>query len=326
MQKFGIAFAGFRHDHIYALYDLASKKEALEIVGAWEENAAARQKAKSKNIRITYPSFDAVLADTRVDIVAIGSYYGARGEMAIRALEAGKHVIADKPLCTRIEELDRIRALAKQKGLTVGLMLDLRDNGNVRCAMELIARGEIGRINNIRFNGQHPLLFGVRPAWYFEKGKHGGVINDIAIHGIDLARIFTDAEVDRVVGARCWNFYARECPDFRDSAQLVLQMSDGCGVIADVSYASPDSHGYALPSYWSFELNGERGMLCFSFSSEGVTAYLNGDTAPRIFPPIAPESDYLDAFLQDIGACGAYTDRILAVTEQTLLIQAAAKE
>jgi len=325
MKSLGIAFAGFRHDHIYALHARASQKAGLKIVGCWEEDPESIQRARNKNICMSYPSFDALLADARVDIVAIGSYYGARGELAIRALEAGKHVIADKPLCTRLEELDRIRTLAKQKGLTVGLMLDLRDNGNVRCAMELIARGEIGRINNIRFNGQHPLLYGKRAGWYFEKGKHGGVINDIAIHGIDLARIFTDAEVDRVVGARCWNFYARECPEFCDSAQLLLQMSDGCGVIADVSYASPDSHGYTLPSYWSFELNGERGMLCFSFSSDGVTAYLNGETAPRIFPPVAPENDYLDAFLQDIGTCGAYTDRILAVTEQTLRVQRAAK-
>ena len=325
MKSLGIAFAGFRHDHVYILYDLASRKEGLEVVGCWEEDPESIQRAKKKNICMSYPSFDALLADARVDIVAIGSYYGARGELAIRALEAGKHVIADKPLCTRLEELDRIRALAKQRGLSVGLMLDLRDNGNVLSAMELIKKGVIGRINNIRFNGQHPLLYGARPDWYFEKGKHGGVINDIAIHGIDLARIFTGADTERVIGARCWNFYARECPEFCDSAQLVLQMSDGCGVIADVSYASPDSHGYTLPSYWSFELNGERGMLCFSFSSEGVTAYLNGDTAPKIFPPIAPESDYLDAFLQDIGVCGVYTDQMLAVTEQTLRIQRAAR-
>ena len=326
MQKFGIAFAGFRHDHIYALYDLASQKEALEITGAWEENAAALQKAKSKNITITYPSFDAVLADTRVDIVAIGSYYGARGEMAIRALEAGKHVIADKPLCTEKRELERIRALAKEKQLSVGLMLDLRDNGNVVCASELIRRGVLGRINNIRFNGQHPLLFGVRPAWYFEKGKHGGVINDIAIHGIDLARIFTGADVDAVIGARCWNFYASAHPDFLDSAQFVVKMSDGCGVIADVSYALPDAHGYAMPTYWDFEICGERGVLRFSFSSDGVTAFLNGDREARVFPPIAPASDYLDAFLADIGACGAYTEQMLAVTEQTLLVQCAAKQ
>ncbi len=325
MQKLGIAFAGFRHDHIYALYDLAREKEGLEIVGAWEEDPASAQRAKQKNIEIGYASFDTLLADARVHIVAIGSYYGARGAMVIRALEAGKHVIADKPLCTKQEELERIRALAKKKGLSVGMMLDLGDNGNVLRAMELIERGTLGRINNIRFNGQHPLLFGVRPGWYFEKGKHGGVINDIAVHGIDLVRAFTGADVDTVIGARCWNFYAGAHPDFCDSAQLVLKMSDGCGVIADVSYASPDSHGYALPTYWSFEICGERGMLTFSFSSPGVTAFLNGDTKAQIFPPRVPTSDYLDAFLQDIGVCGAYTDRMLAVTEQTLWIQHAAK-
>jgi predicted dehydrogenase len=325
MPKWGVAFAGLRHDHIYALHALASQKAELEVLGCWEEDPASIQRAREKNVRIGYATFDELLRDDIVDVVAIGSYYGARGEMVIRALEAGKHVIADKPLCTEEKELERIRALAKQKGLSVGLMLDLADHANVLRAMELIKKGALGRINNIHFNGQHPLLFGVRPAWYFEKGKHGGVINDIAVHGIDLVRTITGADVARVIGARCWNFYAKAHPDFCDSAQLVLQMSDGCGVIADVSYASPDSYGYTLPSYWSFEIAGERGMLSFSFSSDGVRAYLNGDTVARVYPPVAPVSDYLDAFLQDIGTCGAYTDRMLAVTEQTLFIQRAAR-
>ncbi len=325
MQKLGIAFAGFQHNHIYALYDLASQKEKLEIVGGWEDDHESVHKAKQRNIKTSYDSFDALLADDRVNIVAIGSYYGARGAMAIRALEAGKHVIADKPLCIRVGELERIRELAKEKGLSVGMMLDLRDNGNVLTAMELIKRGTVGRINNIRFNGQHPLLYGVRPGWYFEKGKHGGVINDIAVHGIDLVRAFTKADVAEVIGARCWNFYAKDQTDFLDSAQLVLRMTDGCGVIADVSYASPDSHGYGLPTYWSFEIVGEYGMITFSFSSDGVTLLANGDTEARIFTPTAPTSDYLDAFLRDIGVCGEYTDRILHVTEQTLWIQRSAK-
>ena len=325
MKNSGIAFAGFRHDHVYSLYDLASKKKGLEIVGCWEEDPASIQKANQKNINISYASFDDLLADDRVDIVAIGNYYAARGAMAIRALAAGKHVIADKPLCTSLEELETIREFAKNKGLSVGLMLDLRDNGNVLRAMELINGGTIGHINNIRFNGQHPLLYGVRPGWYFEEGKHGGVINDIAVHGIDLVRAFTGADVASVIGARCWNFYAKEHPVFYDSAQFVLQMTNGCGVIADVSYASPDSHGYTLPTYWSFEVNGERGILSFSCASDGVTAFLNGDTQPRIYPPILPTSDYLDDFLQDIGVCGAYTDRTLAITEQTLWVQRSAK-
>ena len=67
-------------------------------------------------------------------------------------------------------------------------------------------------------------MYGRRPDWYFEKGKHGGVINDLAIHGIDLVRLFTDSDVEQVLSARSWNFYANEEPAFLDSAQFMLKM------------------------------------------------------------------------------------------------------
>jgi predicted dehydrogenase len=60
-----------------------------------------------------------MLDEVEVDIVAVGDYYGVRGERVIAALERGKHVIADKPLCTSLAELDRIEQLAAEKGLSV---------------------------------------------------------------------------------------------------------------------------------------------------------------------------------------------------------------
>ncbi|MEZ4683286.1 MAG: hypothetical protein R2932_54665 [Caldilineaceae bacterium] len=49
----------------------------------------------------------------------------------------------------------------------------------------LIRSGLIGEIHAINFGGQHPLMLDTRAAWYFEPGKHGGTINDIAIHAVD---------------------------------------------------------------------------------------------------------------------------------------------
>ena len=68
--------------------------------GAFEEDRDARQAAINRGIPCVYETFDALLADPAVEAVALGGCYADRGGMAIKALQAGKHVIADKPLCT----------------------------------------------------------------------------------------------------------------------------------------------------------------------------------------------------------------------------------
>ena len=109
-----IAFAGFRHGHIFSLYEAAKKHSDLILQGAWEVDPQAKAAAEKQGVTFTYDSFDALLQDDSVDIVAIGDYYGIRGNLAIRALEAGKHVIADKPLCTSLHEAKQIQELAEE--------------------------------------------------------------------------------------------------------------------------------------------------------------------------------------------------------------------
>ena len=190
-----IAFAGFRHGHIYALYNQClAASDIVEIAGAWEEDEAARAAAeKDHGVVFDGRSFDDLLADPTVDIIAVGDYYGRRGELCIRALEAGKHVIADKPICTDLGELELIESLAEKKGLKVGCMLSLRYSRYTAPAKEIISSGRLGEVTAVSFNGQHGLDYGSRPMWYFKKGKHGGVINDLAIHGVMRQQDSTDS-------------------------------------------------------------------------------------------------------------------------------------
>lgn len=322
MKSFGIAFAGFRHVHIFGLYDLAEKRDDLKIVGAWEDDETSRKAAEEKGVIFRYKTYEDLLSDPAVDIVAIGDYYAARGELAIAALRAGKHVLTDKPLCSSRKEWETIREEREKSGLTVGIMLDLADNANFHAAVEAIREGALGKINNIVFEGQHPLLYGTRPGWYFEKGKYGGVVNDIAIHGIDFVRTLTGSGVEEVIGARSWNFYAKEVPHFKDSAQFILKMASGAGLIADVSYSAPDTQGYSLPAYWHFRVWGEKGMMEWSYSSDGVTFYPTGENGGRKLSGLPPEKNYLDRFLAAVRTRDdAYSEAMLRATEDTLGIQ-----
>lgn len=327
MKKMKIAVVGCRHGHIFSLYKQLLASDRVEFCGAFEADTATREAAKSRfGMSFPYASLEAVLSDPEVDAVAIGDYYAARGAEAIAALKAGKHVIADKPLCTSLSELAEIERLSAERGLSVGLMLDLRYHGNVLRAKQLIEDGTLGPVHNIQFGGQHPLLYGSRPSWYFEEGKHGGVINDIAVHGVDLLTYLTGQTVKKVNAARCYNAYAKEEPRFLDCGQFMLTLSEGAGVLADVSYAAPDSMGYTCPYYWEFHIFGERGLLAFNAVTPGVTLCLDGETKPRTVAPAAPSGSILDSFLDEIEGHPSVltTAEALATTRATLEIQAAA--
>ena len=184
-----IAFAGFRHPHILSLYRDAQKAENVEIVGCFEEDADVRASlARDEGIVCTYPTYAALLADARADAVAVGDCYGVRGSRITDALRHGKHVLCDKPICTRPEELDEIERLCGREHLLVRCMLDLRYLPQVETARQMLRGGYLGAIHAVSFSGQHPLCEDTRPSWYFEGDLHGGTINDLAIHGVDLVR------------------------------------------------------------------------------------------------------------------------------------------
>ena len=98
-----IAFAGFRHGHIFDLYNLADTSDELEIVAACEGHDETRAQIQAKGTaKITHDRFERMLDEVDCDIVATGTYFTRRGQVLIKALERGKHVIGDKPLCTGI--------------------------------------------------------------------------------------------------------------------------------------------------------------------------------------------------------------------------------
>ena len=327
---YNMAFAGFRHGHIYGLLNLAKESERVNITGGWEDFEADKKTAiENHGVDFCYDTYEDILNDSAVDIVAIGNYYQARGQMVIDALKAGKHVICDKPICISEEELEEIKKLQKATGLQVFAMLDMRFNENVNRAKKLIDDGMIGEVTNICLGGQHPLMYGSRACWYFEEGKHGGTITDIAVHGVDLLHYFTGSKIKEINGARCWNKFAKEVKHFRDSAMFMLTLENGAGVMADVSYAVPDTIGFSIPYYWDFKIWGTEGVMAFSFSSDGIDLYKNGNTEVVKVEKLPLEITYLEDFLNAIENKETKyltTEASLLAMEQTLKIQQKADE
>ena len=330
--SFRFAFAGFRHGHIQSLYRKARETEGMEVVAACEEDASAREELKAKGaVEITHADFERMLREIPCDIVAIGEYFVGRGGLAVRALSEGKHVIVDKPLCTRLSEVDEMERLCREKGLKVGCMLTMRGSPQMIGLRNRVRAGAIGEVHAISFGGQHPLSLGSRAAWYFEPGKHGGTINDIGVHAVDIIPWITGLEFSTVEAARCWNAFAPEFPHFEDGAQMMLKMDNGCGVLGDVSYFMPSHVGYSLPFYWRMTLWGRRGILETSSKTDGIQAVLDEGRKVEMQP--LPEGDsgaYLASFLKDIGGeigpDELDTDAVLQSARTVLTIQKAADD
>ena len=320
-----ILFYGFRHNHIRALYKKALASSDFEIVGCVEPDPAARAAAEEAlGIPFSNRSYVQWLGDPELDAVAIGTAYGKRGEAVYNAMRAGKHVIVDKPLCTSIKELWAIETASERFGGKIGCMLDLRDMPQTARAKEILDSGRLGQVRNITFTGQHCLDYAHRPAWYFEEGMHGGTINDLAIHGIDLVRLLTGMEFVHVDAARTWNAYATRHPDFKDCATFMARLENDAGVLADVSYSAP-SQVFSMPTYWEFRIWCDRGMLSLALNDPVVTVYEEGVPEPQRYEGITPICDYLDDFAAEI-LCDTrtLTKNTLRSTEIALKLQHAA--
>ena len=274
-----LVFVGFRHGHTATIYNAAKANPDITILGGWEptEEGRAMAAAAGLDLEFNYPTFEAVLADARVDTISLGGCYGDRGAQAIAALKAGKHVYGDKPICTSLEELEQIKKLSKEKNLKVGCYLSMRFSNGMKTIYDLISSGAIGEVGAVNMTGQHPLNYGVRPMWYFEKGKHGGTINDIAIHGVDIIRFLTGLGIKNVTAARTWNHFATQEPDFKDCGQFMAELENGAGFLVDVSYAAPASCGFKLETYWRFTIWGTKGVIEYKLNGGPNSKVIDSD-------------------------------------------------
>lgn len=322
-----IAFAGFKHGHIGALYEEAKANPEINIIGAWEPTEEGRKLSEGLGIEFNYETLEDILKDTRVDTVVLGGYYGERGGHAIEALRAGKNVYTDKPLCTRICELDEIERLAREKNLKVGCMLTLRFGMGMKTVRDIIMNGDLGEIGAIDMTAQHPLSYGSRPHWYFESGKHGGTINDIAIHGIDIVRFVTGYGLKKVVAARTWNHFATEEPQFKDCGQFMVELENGAGFLGDVSYAAPAKSGMKLPFYWRIIFWGTKGVIEYKLNGESVEAAFVEDDFIKPIKAEKYDATCFGEFMKELRGEESIitTEDVFRTSRDALTMQAAAE-
>jgi len=183
---FGIGFMG--RVHTEALRRLGN----IEVIGvAGRTTAAARKFADNLGIERATGNYQDLLADADVDAVHICSPNDLHFPMAKAALQAGKHVLCEKPLASTVAEAKEMIALAKEKGLANCTLYNVRAYPQVQNMRRMCEAGEFGEIRVVQGTySQDWLLYDTDWNWRIES-EPSRTFADIGTHWCDLAEHIT---------------------------------------------------------------------------------------------------------------------------------------
>lgn len=246
MTAIRMAAVGLDHRHIYG--QLQHMIDAGAVLKAWwthgEPETLDGFIKRFPNVA-RCDALEAVFDDPEIDLIVIAAIPQDRAALAIRAMEAGKDVMVDKPGCTTLAQLEAIRTTQARTGRIWSVDFSERfEVPSVTRASELVQEGQIGRVLQTVGLGPHRLNRATRPDWFFDRAQYGGILTDIASHQIDQFLYFTGSTDAQIMLATAGNMANPEDPGLQDFGQIVLQGEQSHGYIR-VDWFTPD----ALPNW-----------------------------------------------------------------------------
>lgn len=211
-----------------------------------------------------------VVEDPEVDVVDVALPNHLHREVVLAALEAGKHVICEKPLAPTPEQCKEMLDAATSAGVVNQIGFNWRLTPAVLLARKLIDDGTIGEIRD--FRGFWLGEFGMDPSmpmtWRFQRTTAGsGALGDLGSHVIDYARYLV-GEIREVVGVE--HTYINERPlengrgtatvDVDDSTAFMLRFENGAHGYIEASWST-----LGRKTHCGFEIHGSEGSLCFDW-------------------------------------------------------------
>ena len=198
MTGLGIVGCGWvtANRHLPAL----TRVRELEVVALADVDAEAVDALAARfGVHARYGGVGQLLEDPRVEAVAVCVPPSAHVEVALAALEAGKHVFVEKPLALTLEDADRLVEQAARAGLTAMTGFNLRFHRLVRQLRDLVASGELGAIHAVGTTYTDDVLLRPdHPDWRDARELGGGTLLEKAIHHFDLWRFLLADEVAEV--------------------------------------------------------------------------------------------------------------------------------
>ena len=155
--------------------------------------------ARANGIATAHGSYEALLDDPDIDAIYISTPNGSHVEWTMRALEAGKHVLVEKPFSRHADQVEAACALAAANGLVVCEAFMWRHNPQTTKLVELIRDGAVGRLVAVRATFAFSLaaLRGAADT-RFDPSLDGGAMMDVGCYCVNGIRVVTGAEPERV--------------------------------------------------------------------------------------------------------------------------------
>ena len=292
----GHAFMGAAHSQAWRsaprFFDLQMRPRMTALAG----RDAARVTAAAERLgwESTETSWKAVVARDDIDLVDICTPGDTHAEIAIAALEAGKHVLCEKPLANTVEEAEAmVRAAEAAAGQGVRSMVGFtyRRVPAIALARQLVAEGRLGTLHHVR--AQYLQDWIVDPeapmSWRLDKAQAGsGALGDIGAHIIDLAQFITGDSIRRVSGRLRTFVDERPLPSEHaglsgtagtgtgtvtvdDAATFLAEFAGGAmGVFEATRFANGRKNAIRI------ELNGSAGSISFDFEDMNLLHFFDG--------------------------------------------------
>nr|WP_173921677.1 Gfo/Idh/MocA family oxidoreductase [Agromyces sp. Marseille-P2726] len=296
----GYGFMGAAHSQGWRtsprVFDLPAEPEMAVVVG---RNAAAVSDAAAKwGWAESATDWREVIGRNDIDLVDIVTPGDSHAEIAIAALDAGKHVLCEKPLANTVAEAEAMTDAATRaaaRGIRAMVGFTYRRVPAVTFLRDLIAQGAVGRIAQVRASYRQDWL--VDPemplAWRLQKEHAGsGALGDIGAHAIDLAQFVTGMKLEKVSGVV--DTIVKQRPLLGAGSGLSGTAAEGYGEVTvdDVAIFTGRFEGGVLGSFeatrfatgrknaLSIEVSGDKGALAFDLEDLNTLSFYDR-TAPN---------------------------------------------
>lgn len=250
--------------------------DRFQIVAVAEVNEERRRRAAEEYRCETYEDYRELAARRDLELIVNAAWSYRNPEISVECLDAGHHVLCEKPMAATLKAADRMIDAARRSGKLLAVFQQSRFSPSFQKILRITQSGMLGRLVqvSISFNA-----FARRWDWQTLKSHGGGMLMNTGAHALDQALcLFGDGMPD----VRCFMDRANTAGDAEDYVKLILS-GPGRPVI-DLELSSC----CAYPTF-TYQLQGTRGGL------KGSTAALEWKYLdPAKLPPLPPVNDTIN--------------------------------
>ncbi len=262
--------------------------------------AGGERLAQSHSGCRAYGSFEELGSDDAVDGVWVAGPNAQHVEFAKRCLDAGKHVLVEKPLATRHQQALELQAAAEASGLQLKVAFQHRFRPSHEWIRSAIRDGAVGQLRTISIHRFWPFPYypdmpaDYAKSWRTSLEESGGwILNDLATHSIDLAMWLAD-EHATLAAAQTSNLKFVDV-EAEDTVVLVLEAPSGTLMVIEASNAMASFPG-------TIEVHGLEGWIRAEGTFDGGGSVATHSGTEQGFPEITMDDTYVAELVDFVAA------------------------